>query len=62
MSFEAALKKLRCPWPESVWPMTDAEYVKAVPDDNLRTGISGYLMRAGWTIAVDAMKELGVEE
>jgi hypothetical protein len=39
-----------CPWPESVWPMTDDEYVKAVPDPKKRTAISGFLMRKGWEL------------
>jgi hypothetical protein len=40
----------QCPWPESVWPMTDKEYVKAIPDPKLRTAISGFLMRKGWEV------------
>ena len=30
------------PYPESVFPMTDEEYIKAIPDPVLRTAISGY--------------------
>lgn len=37
-----------CPWPEEIWPMTEEQYVAAVPDENLRTAISGYLARFGW--------------
>ena len=37
-----------CPWPKEIWPMTDEEYVKAVPDPRTRTAISGFLMRLGW--------------
>lgn len=53
-----------CPWPETVWPMTMEEYVKAVPDAALRTAISGYLMRDGWNVAKKVvelkLKEVGV--
>lgn len=42
-----------CPWPESIWPMTDEDYVKAIPDPKMRTAISGYLMRKGWEIACE---------
>lgn len=30
------------PYPKSVFPMTDDEYIKAIPDPVLRTAISGY--------------------
>lgn len=40
-----------CPWPKDIWTMTKEEYVKAVPDHNLRTAISGFLMRLGWELA-----------
>ncbi len=40
-----------CPWSDDVWPMTQEEYMKAVPNPNLRTAISGFLMRQGWKIA-----------
>jgi hypothetical protein len=33
------------PYPESVFPMTLEEYEKAIPDENLRTAISGCLGR-----------------
>ena len=39
-----------CPWPKSIWKMTEDEYVKAVPDPKVRTAISGFLMRSGWEI------------
>lgn len=59
---EAEVKRLRigiqnvpCPWPESVWTMTDDEYVEAVPDEDLRTAISGYLMRKGWELCTYAL-------
>lgn len=40
-----------CPWPEDVWPMTEEQYVAAIPDPNLRTALSGFLMRRGWLVA-----------
>jgi hypothetical protein len=43
---------LQCPWPEDIWTMTDEQYVKAVPNEDLRTAISGFLMRKGWEIAL----------
>ena len=43
--------EIDCPWPESVWTMTDKQYVEAIPDEKLRTAISGFLMRKGWEIA-----------
>lgn len=36
--------------------MTDADYVKSIPDEELRTRISGFLMREGWMLACDAME------
>lgn len=39
------------PYPESIFPMTDDEYVRAVPDEKMRTAISGFLMRKGWEVA-----------
>ena len=42
--------------------MTEAEYVSAVPDPNLRTAISGFLMRLGWKIAMKQVKEAQVGE
>ena len=49
--------KLECPYPTSVFTMTEKEYVKAVPDDLLRTRISGYLMRCGWKVAVSQINK-----
>ena len=40
-----------CPYPESIFTMTDDEYVQAIPDPKLRTAISGYLGRIFWKIA-----------
>ena len=36
------------PYPADVFPMTEAEYVRAVPNESLRTAISGLLARYGW--------------
>jgi len=51
-----------CPWPKEVWPMTQEEYKKAIPDPHLRTAISGFLMRLGWELAEEdifkKMKEI----
>ena len=44
-----------CPYPESVFPMTVDEYVKAVPGEKLRTAISGSLGREFWNIASEAI-------
>jgi hypothetical protein len=37
--------------------MTEQEYVEAVPDEKLRTAISGMLMRRGWNVAMRQIKE-----
>lgn len=47
----------QCPWPESVWTMTEAEYVRAVPDPDQRTAISGAVMRWGWRLMEKYMIE-----
>ena len=49
---------LDCPWPADIWTMTDKEYKRAVPDERLRTAISGFLMRKGWEICIGQMKDL----
>lgn len=46
-----------CPWPESVWPMTEQQYCEAVPDEAMRTAISGFLMRLGWNEAMRQVKQ-----
>ena len=51
-----------CPWPEDIWTMTDDKYVKAVPDPDLRTAISGYLMRKGWEVFQHQLLKAMVEE
>jgi len=51
-----------CPWPKEVWPMTDDEYVQAIPDTKLRTAISGFLMRKGWETYRRQLKEQLEEE
>uniref|UniRef100_A0A6M3LR61 Uncharacterized protein n=1 Tax=viral metagenome TaxID=1070528 RepID=A0A6M3LR61_9ZZZZ len=45
------------PYPESIFPMTDKEYLEAVPNPNLRTAISGFLYRAGWLVATKQISE-----
>jgi hypothetical protein len=51
----------KCPWPADIWTMTDVEYVKVVADPELRTAISGFLMRRGWELAEeDILKGLKV--
>ena len=52
-----AAKPISSPWPEDIWTMTDKEYVKAIPDENLRTSISGFLMRKGWELAIDDFEQ-----
>jgi hypothetical protein len=47
---------LPCPWPESIWTMTQDEYVKAIPDDQLRTAVSGFMARFGWESFRDTIK------
>jgi len=54
-------EKPECPWPVSIWPMTEAEYVKAVPDPHLRTAISGFLMRQGWESYERQMDDINKE-
>lgn len=39
------------PYPDTIFPMTDEEYKKAIPDPKLRTAISGFLSRHGWDVA-----------
>ena len=47
------------PYPASVFTMTIDGYVKAVPDEALRTAISGCLMRKGFALgARDGAKKL----
>ena len=41
------------PYPESIFPMTLEEYIKAIPDENLRASISGHLARWAWNVASD---------
>ena len=50
------------PWPENIWTMTEDSYCATVPDPDTRTAISGYLMRKGWELAVEKMKELAQQE
>lgn len=45
------------PYPTDVFPMTESEYVEAVPNEDLRTAISGCLGRMFWDLASIAIKE-----
>jgi hypothetical protein len=49
---------MKCPWPEDIFTVTDKEYVKAIPDELLRTRISGFLMRKGWKIAKEDISKI----
>lgn len=51
------IERIECPWPESVWRMTMEQYVAAIPDDALRTSISGFLMREGWKVAMGQVRD-----
>ena len=65
--YRAALARIEappvpeCPWPVDVWPMTDAEYSEAVPDEGQRTAISGFLMRRGWELCVKALERAAAD-
>ncbi|HUS40043.1 MAG TPA: hypothetical protein VMX74_11360 [Pirellulales bacterium] len=37
-----------CPWPRDIFPMTPMQYADAVPDEVMRTAISGLMSRHGW--------------
>ena len=52
----------QCSWPAEVWPMTREEYVKAVPNPDTRTAVSGYLMRLGWEAAIYQIEKMMREE
>jgi hypothetical protein len=43
------------PYPESVFPMSEDEYPKIVPDPGIRTALSGMLGRRFWEMASDAI-------
>jgi hypothetical protein len=42
-------------YPESVFTMTEEEYVDAIPDEHLRTRISGFMARFGWDRADESI-------
>lgn len=44
-----------CPYPESVFTMTTKKFIEAIPDETLRTSISGYCGRVFWNIASKAI-------
>ena len=39
------------PYPEDIFPMSVEWYVRAIPDEHVRTAISGCLGRLFWDIA-----------
>ena len=41
------------PYPERIFPMTTEDYVAAVPDEKLRTAITGCIARWAWGVASD---------
>ncbi|MGI9297850.1 MAG: hypothetical protein ACR2QC_08120 [Gammaproteobacteria bacterium] len=41
------------PYPEVVFTMTEDEYERLMPDPDVRTAISGYLMREGYRLALE---------
>ncbi len=43
------------PYPKSVFPMQDEEYLKIVPDPHVRTALSGCLGRLFWNIASESI-------
>lgn len=45
------------PYPTDVFPMTVDDYVKAVPDENERTALSGCLGRLFWDIASQSIHD-----
>lgn len=51
------MKWPQCPWPEDIWTMTDKEYAEAIPDPDLRTAISGFLMRKGWEVLKNQLEK-----
>ena len=55
VSCGGTMEEPECPWPKDIWPMTDKEYAAAIPDKQLRTAISGFLMRCGWELALAAL-------
>ena len=44
-----------CPYPEDIFPMTTDQHVAAVPDEKVRSAISGHLGRLFWNIASDSI-------
>ncbi len=47
------IQNINNPYPESVFPMTTKDYVKAIPDEHKRTAISGYCGRLFWDLAIN---------
>lgn len=53
-----SISKIQNPYPESVFPMTETEYVKFIPDPANRTAVSGFLMRRGWLVFQRQLNEV----
>ena len=49
------------PYPESIFTMTVKEYVETIPDEILRTRISGFLMREGWNVCQQSMTPIAAK-
>jgi len=54
------------PYPKDIFPMEIEDYVRAIPDDMLRSAISGCLGRWAWDVAYDMIwrnieSEFGIE-
>ena len=47
------IQNINNPYPESVFPMTTKDYVKAIPNEHKRTTISGYCGRLFWDLAIN---------
>ena len=50
------------PYPEDIFPMSIEEYIKAIPDGNLRAAVSGYLARWAWDVASGMIWDAWQEE
>lgn len=52
----------KCPYPESIFPMSVDAYPKIVPDPQTRTALSGALGRLWWNMASDEVFRRYLEE
>ena len=55
---EMPLRRPENPYPKDIFPMTTTEYVEAVPDDNMRTAISGCIGRYVWNVCCEDWEKL----